>query len=704
MGRKKRVDRVDKTTRGRKLGPRRRVDISTIADRIRQDEIIAFAIRIQALAGLQVQDESLPADLLQEATAQLSMQDDEVIRHINHFIAYHEKYPGEHPANAFTPIDRKERAPNENDPIGSDAPPHKQKSIRRRPHINSVTDPRLRQQCMTEAHEYQRLNEEDDFYGRVLPGNLAAAAKKLGVTRDWVEKKRVHLRAYHEEYPDDPLGTSVVPLPRGPQKGRLNGGKTSTAAEARRAEIIHDVEDAYINLQWYSRDGDANHSTEQYSLTKDNLIGPRLIYGLIKKKYGDIVSEATVWRIINDFRQRNPTRVHAAREDINDARQNLFPYTENDVSGPGERIQIDIRPLPQRVQLEGMVDTTVYVAWIIDDFSRAVPEYKIITRKTFGSDEEVARQDFTCKQIRILIARFIIRTGKRPRIIYVDEGTQFAEALATYMSFLKAPGEDMTVLRHRKGARGGGKVERSLQMIDLFLETRPGYIRESNYRRSYQRTKPFELKRFEQFQSDFETFMHHWNHDLAPDGGASRWQVWERDPDKSLSPPPNFHLIAFASGERHETREWDGGFFKIDNERWFPTEPSGEVYEQLADAKKRADEIPIIVSVLDDETFVFFRLRDETEWREAIRKGTSRQSDRKHQKLLNTLEYDILKDNRRHAVDFFERTIRGDGSRPLVLDGLSRTRSFIHPGETPPHAQSPLPQEHGDQATAPGIQ
>jgi hypothetical protein len=269
------------------------------------------------------------------------------------------------------------------------------------------------------------------------------------------------------------------------------------------------------------------------------------------------------------------------------------------------------------------------------------------------------------------------------------------------MSFLKAPGEDMTVLRHRKGARGGGKAERSLQMIDLFLETRPGYIRESNYRRSYQRTKPFELKRFEQFQSDFETFMHHWNHDLAPDGGASRWQVWERGPDKSLSPPPNFHLIAFASGERHETREWDGGFFKIDNERWLPAEPSGEVYEKLADAKKRADEIPIIVSVLDDETFVFFRLRDETEWREAIRKGTSRQSDRKHQKLLNTLEYDILKDNRRHAADFFERTIRGDGSRPLVLDGLSRTRSFIHPGETPPHAQSPLPQEHGDQATAP---
>lgn len=695
MGRKRRTDKVDRTIRGRKIGTRHRVDISTIEDRVRRDEIISFANRIQALAGLQVQDEPLPAHLLHEATSQLSMGDDEVIRHINHFIAYHEKYPGEHPANAFTPIDRKERTSNENGSAASDDPPPKQKLIRRRPHINSITDTHLREQYIIEANEYQRLNEEEDLYKRLLPGSLAAAAKKLGVTRDWVEKKRKHLREYHQDYPDDPLGTSVVPLPRGPQQqGRLNGGKTSTDAEAQRSEIIRNIEDAYTNRQWYSRKGDANHRTEQYTQIQDTLIGPRLIYELIKKKYGDIVSESTVWRIIDDFRRRNPTRVHAAREDINDARQNFFPFTDNDVSGSSERIQIDIRPLPIRVQLEGMVDTTVYVAWIIDDFSRAVLEYEIITRKTFGPDKQIERQDFTCKQIRILIARFIIKTGKRPRIIYVDEGTQFAEALARYMSFLKAPGEDVTVLRHRRGARGGGKAERSLQMIDRFLETQRGYVRGSNYRRSYERTKPRDLSTFEDFKTNFATFVHHWNNDLAPDGGPSRWQVWDGGPDKGLSPPPNFHLIAFASGERHETREWDGGFFKIDNQRWFPAEPSVGLYEKLADAKKREEEIPIIVSVLDNETFVFFRLEGGTEWHEAIRKGTKRQSDRKHQNLLNTLEHDISNDNRRRAADFFDRTIRGDGSKPLVLDGLSRERRFVYLDETLPPEQRSSSQQH----------
>jgi hypothetical protein len=59
-----------------------------------------------------------------------------------------------------------------------------------------------------------------------------------------------------------------------------------------------------------------------------------------------------------------------------------------------------------------------------------------------------------------------------------------------------------------------------------------------------------------------------------------------------------------------------------------------------------------------------------------------------------------LKDNRQRAADFFERTIRGDPEKPLVIDGLSRTRGFIQPGEKPQYAPDMPPTEHTDHQSA----
>ena len=163
-----------------------------------------------------------------------------------------------------------------------------------------------------------------------------------------------------------------------------------------------------------------------------------------------------------------------------------------------------------------------------------------------------------------------------------------------------------------------------------------------------------DLQDFDQFKTDFDTFVHHWSHDPAPDGGVSRWQQWQAGTDKSLSPPSTLNLAAFAGADRHEYRKWDGSCFQIDKRKWVPAEPSKEVYEKLADAKHRDEQIPVIVCTIGDHTVLFFKLSDEIEWRQAMPKGQSNLSDRNHRRLLNSLQSDIERENDHNAREFFD--------------------------------------------------
>lgn len=704
MGRKKLVTKTPQTIRGRKLGPRHRIDITKIRGAKKRRELEEFATRIQALADLQDDlNEPVPEELLQEAAHILEKPPHEIIESINHFIAYHTRFPGEHPANAFTPTKSEynsqkqdtEREPS-NRPIDQDtSSASNQGTIKRRPHINSVPEPQ-RSELIARAEKYHALNGIEDVAGGTLPpGMLEAAARELGETKDWITKQRKHLRAYHATYPEDPLGTSLTPLKRGRSKGRLAGKDAHAEALDQREQIIAEIRAAYLNTRWLSREGDENHSTEHYSEETDVRIGPRMIYALIQKRYGDILSESTIWRIVNDFRQEDMPLIEAARGSLDDVRQQYFPSIDNDVVGPGSRIQIDIRPLPKRVKIADKLESTVYVAWILDDYSRASLEYDIITRKVIGKDRAPDEVDFTCKQIRILIARFIIKTGKRPRIIYVDRGPQFYTALEKYMSFLIAPGEARTKLINRRNARGGGKVESNLKLINEFLQYTRGTINESNYRQSYARTKTKKLKTFDQFKKDFATFEYHWNYDLAPGGEPSRWQVWEGDTNQSLSPPPEFNLAAFAAGESRVTRQWthhEG--FEIDTDYWFPANPSVELYKQLAHAEMCKQEVPIIICTFQGEEgihdeeikLVFFSLDEGNTWIHAVKKGQVRISARKHQKMLDQLERELGSTVRKTSDHLFKEVLLKNASGSLIIDGLSRTKGFIFPGEHPPYA------------------
>jgi hypothetical protein len=49
--------------------------------------------------------------------------------------------------------------------------------------------------------------------------------------------------------------------------------------------------------------------------------------------------------------------------------------------------------------------------------------------------------------------------------------------------------------------------------------------------------------------------MYHWNYDPDPDGGLSRYDVWKRGPDYSLSAPRPENLALFAAGQRREKRQ-----------------------------------------------------------------------------------------------------------------------------------------------------
>src|SRR5262249_54925078 len=138
-------------------------------------------------------------------------------------------------------------------------------------------------------------------------------------------------------------------------------------------------------------------------------------------------------------------------------------------------------------------------------------------------------------------------------LYYADHGF---EALQKYMPFMGAPGEDPTILIHRRRGRprGGGDIEVILKLIDGFLRYRSYYVRERDFRRSRQKKKS-EIRTFAQFRSDFKAYMQHWNYDPDPDGGPSRYDAWKGGPDYSLSAPKPENLALFAASQRRLKRE-----------------------------------------------------------------------------------------------------------------------------------------------------
>jgi hypothetical protein len=666
-GRDRKIDRLSRLSPRRATRPRKRQDISTIPEP-EHNRLKMQAEAVRNILTHKDSDGSIPEGVVELVAFELEIAPYELLRLASHFEAYHETYPGQPLANAFTPplpgrTTMRQRgcavSPAE---ILSDRDLGAPLYPKKRPHIMTVTDNVKRQRIIAYAARIAELKQLQDTNGGKLPdGELDKAATSLERSPDWIEKQIKHLRAYRASYSSEPNyndANAFTELLIGRPKGR-----------AVNPEIKKTVEEAAKNTEWPSLNGDAT-----VNQTPHQPVGPRLIYSLIDQKFPDAPSESTVWRIFNDFRQKHPALFAATRNDV-EILQKLFPWIKNKVGGKCERGQIDIRPLPIVVNYRGILCTLRGVL-IVDDYSDYKPVWDVLPAKRIDNSEEVHSQDYTCRKIRELLAIAILRLGRRFRILYADNGSQFSQAaLGSYMQLWVVPEEDPTVLinRRRRRPRGGGNIENELGSLTRFLQFRSGYILEQDYRKSLARMKKIEVPTFEQFVVDFDAFMHN-NNNESLDGQQSCYERFEQGRDRGLSLPSAENLAVFALSSRREPRKPDPGGIRFDNKLYVPYRKDLKIYEALADAADRDEDILVRVFEIGEYRMVFFSLDNEITWEFAIDKDTDDVTREQHVKLMRDVER--MMENAGSEAALFFKTLLLHDEKPLVLNGLRKRARF----------------------------
>jgi hypothetical protein len=128
--------------------------------------------------------------------------------------------------------------------------------------------------------------------------------------------------------------------------------------------------------------------------------------------------------------------------------------------------------------------------------------------------------DFTCKQVRLELALAILEYHIRPRIIYVDNGTQFGPALEKFLDLLTPEGEQPTEIIHSEPyePRGRGVIERALALINSFIQYKPGFFPEDNYYKALEKPKGYKYYEFPFLEKEFAHFHPIWNDRVASDG------------------------------------------------------------------------------------------------------------------------------------------------------------------------------------------
>jgi hypothetical protein len=660
-GRKRRTGKLHPSSHCRVTRPRRRQDISTLPE-AEQRRLIARAEAVRELLSRTTAEGTIPDDLLAAVAFELEMAPYELLKDVGQFVAYHETYPGEFPANAFTPpLPGKTAKRQQKGVSSSDHAPLQAGGPRRRPHIMSVLDTDERDLLITYAARLAELEQMQRANGGRLPdGELDKAATELMESPDWIEKQVKHLRVYRAAYgsePDYNDANAFTPLPLGRPRGRMSDPK-----------IVEFVEKAAQNQVWSSLNGDT--TTSQIS----HPIGPRLIHSLVKEVFPDQQSESTTWRIYDDFRQNHPALFAATRGDI-DVLQKLLPWIKNKVAGSCERGQLDVRPFPIVVDYGG-IHCTVRGLIIVDDYSDYKPVWDVLPAKRMDKDMEALGQDYTCRKIRELLAIAMIRLGRRFRIIYPDNGSIFAKpALGPYMQLLVAPDEDSTILvnRRRKRPRGGGNIENELGSVTRFIQFRPGYILESEYRKSLALGKKIGVRKYEEFIVDYNAYMNYCNLEQI-DGQPSCYERFKEGRDRGLSLPSAENLAVFALSSRRELRKADPGGIWLDRKRYVPYRKDARIYEELANAADRGDDIVVRVFDIGDYRMVFFSLDNEITWEFAVDKDADDVVQEQHIRLTRDVEQ-MMERAGAEAAAFF-KTLLSHDDRPLVLNGLRKRARF----------------------------
>jgi hypothetical protein len=433
MAKPRHLSKATRSNKGKRLGVRRRMDVTALTKK-QQKELIAFALRIQALVEAEDRGE-LSDDTLLSAAAELRKKPWELRAAIKQFRNYHTTYRDQHPANAFTPLpSNSAQQPTE---PGDTLPESTADSARRRPTkgtpIALIPEPE-QSHIRAFAERIHSLNQLKQALGRVPHGERERAAAEFGCTPDWISKNMQLQKEYVAGYPDEPFYNAHTPRQAGRPKGR-------TAPD----EVREAIELARVNKRWLSRNG-----AEGYDEI-DNVIEKKLIHSLIVEHFGAIHSASTTYRIIRDYEERRAARVQVAENDPG-VLQNHLPTISNKARGPGERAQFDARPFPVVVNNDGVL-CTVHGMLVFDDATGYLASWELIPAKRIDDEGEIHRQTFKDQVSRATVARAVMQVG-RFRIFYADHGY---ESFKQYMVFMVAPGEDHTSLIHSRVARPRGR-------------------------------------------------------------------------------------------------------------------------------------------------------------------------------------------------------------------------------------------------------
>ncbi len=393
MAKPRYLSKAKQSNRGKYLGVRRRVNVTTLPKK-EQNKLIAFVLRIQELvhaddAGV------LSDDALSTAAEELRKKPWELRAAMHQFRRYHAAYSEEHPANAFTPVLRKpaHRTATDQGDLLSDAV---EASTKRPPTrgtpIALVPEPeQIRIRAF--AERINELNKLQQALGRVPPGERERAAAEFGCTPDWISKNMRLQKEYVAAYPDEPFYNAHTPRQIGRPKGR-------TAPD----EVREVIEQARVNKRWLSRNGAGGYDEIDAVLEK------KRIHSLIVERFGAIHSESTTYRIIRDYEERRAARVAVADNDIG-VLQNHLPTISNKARGPGERARFDARPFPVVVDNDGVL-CTVHGMLVFDDATDYIASWELLPAKRLDDDGEIYRQTFKDQVSRATVARGVMQVGR----------------------------------------------------------------------------------------------------------------------------------------------------------------------------------------------------------------------------------------------------------------------------------------------------
>ena len=609
-----------------------------------------------------------------------------------------------HDSAEYTPIAFSEAAQEVDEieePVSSDCDPRQMSDSHQQQASRSFVPAKgwgdiatLLAQCNTQEEKDNVLNQLTDLADEIwsiveakrannneVPrGMLTQVGFKVGLTQDQVDRLVRKLEAHDEDRkkgkPVGPRVNAIIPGKRGRQPGKRN--------------LPQNVCDQIIR-RWRSEKLKTRNHTGESDPIKVRL-ARNYVFTWAKKEFSNhSISRTTIWRIIHDFETAEPARSAWSRGRKDEVRDNL-QTVDIDFIGPGYFWIADIRPLPIRSRYK-TIETTIGILQIIDAFSTKRLREKILPRQDKDEEGNIFGIDFTCKEVRVQLAMAMLQTGIRPRCIYVDNGAQFGPALEKFLDLLTPEGEEPTRIIHTPPGdpRGRGIVERSLALINRFIEFKVGFFYEDNYYTAIKKPKHYKYYDFAFLEKEFAHYLDIFN-DRQDDGKYSPNERYSQSPNYGLSLPSMLQLGLFAGSVQKYSRQISRDGIILDKIKYVALDLAPEMSVRVVNAVMSKQKRPLLVVDLGEWRFLYVNL-DDKGWVPYIKKHERRLSASRQNEWKRSVERYLDADHRTTEIQLQEAIIH-DLFDPFHQEWLQEDESpDDHPPSDSTESESAYEQE-----------